>query len=406
MQDSLRQHVEVLTGLASRVSSVGWGLDLTAGCADILYAGQTLQLAGERWLAQALGSPPLRVPKASSRPCLERRHQAFLKRLEGDKLNPVPPLPPAAYEHLHYRRDWEQAALPWAAFSLLQTDGDKFQAFTSRNACCVAAMLRHAVAEVAQAAGWPEENIQRMVQGHAEKRGEEKHRSVGQSRFAYVPLPNLEPRRRDGPASHPGMIRRALIYIPQAGHSDKIAWLRRAFPGCELVEEGAKEPDTLVSLIPQNDRVAVRYAPLDGASVWATVTPLVLPGNVDRKQDLQRLRNCQDAGRKRILLSYREQRIDALIRKAVLHAGFSSTLAEHALIDWRKVGYWPGAERVDRYRIPRHLRKFPTFHVRIAWRDAQGNPAILPGPLVLGAGRFCGLGLFAAEDDFSSSGHL
>lgn len=46
--------------------------------------------------------------------------------------------------------------------------------------------------------------------------------------------------------------------------------------------------------------------------------------------------------------------------------------------------------------VPDHLRRFPCLHVRLYWRDAQGRPVQVPGPVCFGSGRFYGLGLFAA----------
>jgi CRISPR-associated endonuclease/helicase Cas3 len=42
------------------------------------------------------------------------------------------------------------------------------------------------------------------------------------------------------------------------------------------------------------------------------------------------------------------------------------------------------------------FRRFPCLHVRLHWRDAQGRPVQVPGPVCFGSGRFYGLGLFAA----------
>ncbi len=66
-------------------------------------------------------------------------------------------------------------------------------------------------------------------------------------------------------------------------------------------------------------------------------------------------------------------------------------------LEWRKVGFWPGTDLADRYGVPDHLRRFPCLHVRLQWRDAQGRPVQVPGPVCFGSGRFYGLGLFAAR---------
>ncbi len=40
----------------------------------------------------------------------------------------------------------------------------------------------------------------------------------------------------------------------------------------------------------------------------------------------------------------------------------------------------------------------PTTRTSGRWRDASGQPVFVRGPLVIGAGRYRGLGLFVAEE--------
>jgi CRISPR-associated protein Csb2 len=89
-------------------------------------------------------------------------------------------------------------------------------------------------------------------------------------------------------------------------------------------------------------------------------------------------------------------RIDGLLRKAIVQVGFSQELAEHAQVEWGKVGFWRGTDLADRYGVPDHLKRFPRYHVKIHWRDAQNQPLEIPGPVCFGGGRFYGLALFAA----------
>jgi CRISPR-associated protein Csb2 len=96
------------------------------------------------------------------------------------------------------------------------------------------------------------------------------------------------------------------------------------------------------------------------------------------------------------MLARLSNRIDGLLRKAIVQAGFPEELADRAELEWRKVGFWPGTDLADRYGVPDHLRRFPRFHVKIQWRDARGNAVEVPGPVCFGGGRFYGLGLFAA----------
>jgi len=93
----------------------------------------------------------------------------------------------------------------------------------------------------------------------------------------------------------------------------------------------------------------------------------------------------------RQLIEHLEGRVDGLLRKALVQAGFSEALAGNAVLDWAKTGFWPGTEHADRYGVPDHLKRFPRYHVRIRWDEG------VTGPVCIGGGRFYGLGLFAAE---------
>lgn len=168
-----------------------------------------------------------------------------------------------------------------------------------------------------------------------------------------------------------------------------------------LIPEQGKEPIAMLSAIPATDKMVGRYLGARSlnkpGSTWSTITPMVLPRNYMRRQDVQKLKTKTDVATKRLLYEQRDQKIDTLIRLAITQAGYSETLARYAAIEWRKVGYWSGAPDNNRIFIPDHLRKFPTLHVRIKWRDGEGNSISVPGPIVIGGGRFFGIGLFASE---------
>ena len=167
-----------------------------------------------------------------------------------------------------------------------------------------------------------------------------------------------------------------------------------ALSGQQLVDERTKEPIALLRLLSKSDNVLHRYT--QSCSTWTTVTPVVLPGFDDPEHLRRRLRKGTTADVQKRLLGRLEARIAALLRKAIVQAGVPSTLADHASLEWRKVGFLPGTEHADRYGVPSDLRRFPRLHTRIVWRDANGLPVQIPGPLCLGGGRFFGLGLFTA----------
>jgi CRISPR-associated protein Csb2 len=393
LTDNVRGYVEGLSDVARSVVSLGWGVDLTVGHGEILSDEQVKALPGERWLPGDGSDGGLRVPVPGTLDDLVRRHERFLGRLGPDGFIPPPPL--AAYETCEYRRATDPQPRQVAAFSLLKLNASGFCAFdTVSRALTVAGMMRRTAKIAAVHAGWDEPRINAFVLGHGESKKGGGNVAVGPRRFAYMPLPSVEA-RGDGRGRVIGSVRRVILTSFAEDCESEIAWARRTLSGQELIDEDKKQPVALLSLIPTTERVVRRYS--QSASSWSTVTPVVLPGYDDPAHYRRRLKKGTTAAEQKQLLARLSERTDGLLRKAIMQAGFSKVLADHAEIEWRKGGFWSGVDLADRYGVPDHLRRFPRFHVGIKWRDARGRPVMVSGPICIGGGRFFGLGLFAAE---------
>jgi CRISPR-associated protein Csb2 len=182
-----------------------------------------------------------------------------------------------------------------------------------------------------------------------------------------------------------------------------VNWVR-ALAGQELAGLGISGPAATLRLVDrpvEQLRDDSNLGPYVNESVvWSTVTPVLLPGFDDPDGIRKRLRKREalsDAATQKRLLEQLDQRIERLIRKAFRQAGLPRELADHAEVEHRKVGFRAGVDLADRYKPPRNLKHWPRYHVRVRWRDANGNEVPIPGPLAVGAGRHRGLGVFAAE---------
>lgn len=373
--DSVLGYIELLGVVARSLVSLGWGIDLVVGRSGVMSQGEADALPGERWLSHSgSGENVLRVPMGGTMAGLAKRHEAFLNRLPpGGGFSPVPPL--ATFGIADYRRDTDPPVRPYAAFALVKPDASNFRMFNSvRDLRRVVGMMRDATRRAATQAGWDEGRIGSFVLGHGEPAGYAKHIPVGEKRFSFLPIPSIEGRGKAA-ARVVGGVRRVLVMSFRADCDQEMKWAGRALSGTELLDEKNGEPMAILSLIPASDQVLCSY--VREAVNWASVTPVVLPGFDDRSVS----------------------KTEALLRKAIRQAGYSDALAKHAELDWRKVGFWKGAELTTRYRLPDYLQNFPRYHVRISWRDIQGLPIAIAGPLCLGGGRFCGFGLFAAFNE-------
>ncbi len=387
---------DVLAKIANNLTALGWGIDIAIGHAALLSDEQVKALSGERWVPGREGvEDGLRVPTSGTLNALIDRHERFLKRVRPDgTFDPTPPLPESAYKKIEYRRATDPPRRLVTAFSLLKPDSSGFRPFdTVRSNLTLAGMMRHAVTCATRRAGWSESKIAAFVLGHGEPiRGN--HIPVGPRRFAYLPLPSIEG-RGEGKARVVGSVRRLMLTAFSDDCEKEIAWAQRALSGRDLIDEDSGQSAALLSLLPGNEKVVRCY--VEPADTWSTVTPVVLPGYDDPAHYRRRLKKGVSVDEQKRLLEHLNDRVDGLLRNAIVQAGFSKELAEDAELEWRKVGFWAGTDLADRYSAPDHLKGFPRMHVRIRWKDSQGRPIAIPGPVCLGGGRFYGLGLFAAE---------
>ena len=392
-REAFSTHLPTLSTLAAHVVVLGWGVDLAVGHLRVLEADDEVQLLGERWnpADDELAGVPLRVPVNGTLNALIERHEAFCGRLRTGSYTPPPTF--SVYRTLHYRRPYDRPPLPVAAFSLLTPDGSAYRPFNApRRALIVAGLVRGAARSAAEHAGWNTDKVAAFILGHGTGDEPGAHVPAGNQRFAYLPLPTLEQRAADRPPVV-SSIRRVLVCGATHETTEEVAWSRRALSGRDLVDEETGEMVALMSAIPLSDPTVWRY--VRPASDWTTVTPVVLPGFDDPRHFHRRFDQEKDAKVRRALLDKLHGRVDRLLRKSLVQAGWPQELAVGAELEWRSSGFLPGVELSSRYGTPDHLRRYPRLHVRLRWLNTNGEPIEMPGPLCVGGGRFYGIGLFA-----------
>ena len=200
---------------------------------------------------------------------------------------------------------------------------------------------------------WPAEDAAKYVAGHAGDAEE------SLPRFSYLPLPSIGHPHADG------FVRRVLIAEPYGASGEHSRWVRRRLNHNALIDAQTRKPRALLSAIGERDSVLDAY--LASANEWFSVTPVVLPGLDDHKH----------------------HKAEKLLIKAVVQADIDfAAIAEFRL---QKAPFWNGSQHPRYYFAPNHLRSLPRWHVSFRFREP------IPGPLAIGAGRHCGLGLFAHQ---------
>ncbi|MFG0285899.1 MAG: type I-U CRISPR-associated protein Csb2 [Phycisphaerales bacterium JB039] len=365
--DDLR-HAQAVAAAARAVVALGWGVDLVVGHGQVVAAAEAKALQGERWAPRGGAGPAaLRVPVGGSLRALERRHEAFTNRVQRAGFAPVAPL--TTFAAVTYRRDTDPAPRPIAAFSLLRLDGEGFRAFsTGTRTLSVAGMARHALAGAARQAGWAEDRINEVILGHSPDGAAPARSDPQKPRFTYAPLPSIE-FRGAGRAEVIGPVRRLLLVGSEAPEAaELVAWAWRALAGADLVDEQSGEPCGVLAPIQSRDRMVRRFT--EAAARWATVTPIVL----DRHPKARQRADAQEAMRE-------------IVASACLRAGLP-TPADVAVAP---VSALAGAP---------HARDFTPLRRKDGSAPNQTHAVIqfaepVPGPVLVGAGRFRGYGLCA-----------
>ncbi len=357
----LETHQQLLALAARSVTHLGWGIDMVVANAEIITQEQADSLHGERWQpvedSHGLG---LRVPVEGTLDALIRRHEAFLNRLGSDGFKPVPPL--SAFRVVGYRRATEPAMRHWVAFKLLKPDATGTRAFEiARRTREVAGMVRCGVAATAKRHGWCVERINVFVHGKSLNGSQPARGEESPDRFIYLPLPTINHALRRVES-----IRRVLIAAP-AHCQQEISWARRAMAG-ELLTSEIGNDAAILSPLPNSDWVLGKY--VGWSDTWSTVTPVILPRHE----------------------GYAPAEADEQVKLAFEQAGYSRDLLRDADLSWRRVGFLAGTDLASRYLPPEKLMHKPRYHVRVRF------PHPISGPVVVGAGRFRGFGLFAVDD--------
>lgn len=217
--------------------------------------------------------------------------------------------------------------------------------------------------------------VDRILVGRKDDGADERSTST---RVRIIPLPSVGHHFTDH------RIRRVMVEVPADStlRADDVRW---AFSGLEILDPtSADVPDVIVTPATDESMLA-HYGIGDHPSrVWRTVTPAVLPEHARRRRiDPARIADEAKGGVERAA----EQKLaGAAVVQALRHADV------HASAETIRVQREPFdamGERVEAFAPGTRFPKERLWHVQISFFQ------IVAGPLVIGDGRFLGLGLMA-----------
>lgn len=386
--------LERVRDAARSLTTLGWGIDMAFADADSADEAKLQTLKGIRWYPKKdawRNDGMLRTPTYDyeTKECtlcdLRHCHDTAINRIEhGKPLKTVDK--PKVFDRVLYTSTERPIGRPHAVFKLVDENEDAFR-YPHAKLVHIAGMVRHLAikamdAEKGDPPPWlenPADWVNRVVRGKRDVSSTDEHRQ-----FSYVPLASIGHEHADA------LIRNVMIIAPM-GMDRELAYLAERLNGEILKPEGEFESCDADSkpVIPQ--RIELRkFTPPKGrfidtcylgtSRVWHTVTPMILDGHnkkskTDKPEQIAR-------------------QTEKLIRKALQRAGIETPCE----FTWQSIPFLKNclsSHKYDRdgrhtgYHRPKHLKDLTAMHVRLTFT----NP--IPGPLAIGAGRHCGLGIFA-----------
>ena len=351
-------HADEMIRAVRHIRALGWGIDLAIGhgeTVDTMPEPTTSRVQYHPSPVTTLGGLDLRAPRKGSFASLQGNYADYLRRYETPGITRLESAS-GIYQPQRYAVG---ASRPCVVFRLLNDDGDEVSVRQQLIAPLIG-MIRdlanrpNVIREVGQ------DSIDRLIKGHP--------RESTPERVSILALPTI----RDGPTD--GRIRRVLLMQPGNSAGGLIRILSELFDGQRLkpLEGEQRFPKPIrLELMTRRDSVVSLYTGI--SNVWASVTPVLLPGYDDRKQH----RGDQ---------SKRLDRARQLIQKAMEQ----SQLPQPCDVELSRIPFMTGSLHASEYTPREKLAHYPRYHVQLTF----SHP--LTGPLSIGAGRHAGFGVMAA----------
>ncbi len=370
---------QAVCGLAERLYQLGRGVDGAWAVGQVVSADEAearLQGRGERFRATGgADGTVLAYPIAGSLSSLVERFEAQARRFQrsGSQVvlaqAPRPRFSNVCYNSRPSRRLFElRSAAPGAPFA----------PWPLVRATELVTRLREAAAFRLKEAGL--EAAEHVIVGRTSKTEADKR-----ARVRVIPVPST------GSEFVDMGIRRVLVEVPSGCPlaAEDVFW---SFNGLPLADVDASLELHLGQLVPANDESMLEHYGVGRRQrTWRTVTPAALPGAARRRLEPTDVK----AGLER---SNEENQAMAAVLQALRHAGVEGRCQKLRV---QREPFRRKGRRAEAFAPDTRFEKERLWHVELQFAEA------IEGPLMIGDGRFAGLGLLEcirkSEDVFAFS---
>ena len=354
--------------LASRLYQLGRGIDMAYASAEILpdaKAYARLVATGSVVYTphqEASSEETLPCPVPGSYHSLLKRHRAQRSRLAGGHLTQAPP---ASFQAIPYNAEPRRLLYELVA----TTDkGTGFYPVSTIRATWLVERVRDQLALLLGRA-FGDDLVERIVVGRGAKEADKSKRVV------ITPLPSVGSPHADH------AIRRIVVTVPPDCPipAQEVDWAAGAVHLGVNANGEIVEPEMPQLVRASDERMLKHYGAAGRASrVWRTVTPVALPVRPSGRRRTGEERGAYEA------------RAAGAVQAALRHAGITMP-AERIRV--QREPFEPKGATADAFEVPRRLVGRPRYHVEITFPNPRQEP------LLLGDGRFIGLGVFVPIQD-------
>ncbi|MBB5016452.1 type I-G CRISPR-associated protein Csb2 [Rehaibacterium terrae] len=376
------EHAKVICSLAERLYQFGRGIDMAWAWGEVLDDGALKDLfakhPGHLYRPSAGSSEiELLAPCLGSLKSLCLRYEAFGDRFryvkEGESVCVVFRKPPTP----RFRKTPYNNPPSRQLYELQSATGAFAPWPLTRTTALVAKLRDGAVGWLKKALPGITGDIDRVLVG---RRPDGTNDIPPEHRVRIIPLPSIGHFHADQE------IRRVLVEVPPTCplRADVVA---RAFSGLDVFDQETGE--ILATLVKADDAGFLRHYALEDAlednrlyRVWRTVTPAVLPV-ASRSWQIGRSRmrsQVKTGSERRVGL----ERAAAAVVQALRHAGVRTRVDAIRL---QREPFTASGARTEAFASGTRFAEDRLWHVELTFKEK------LAGPLLLGNGRFMGLGL-------------